>query len=220
MIFIHLKNLFACQLNYVKPIHFLSILCIGIFTSCSSLLTSLYGIHTPKAVNEKEIVKYVSKFNIPLAQSFVIDPSYKNYLSTFDTLKFKYQINNHYQPLQALYYNKEGTLVSFQINCYAGGFPNLNWNRDGAFELFPPKKQAPIDSILPLETQLKFINELPGSAKIDVLNSDFVIFVYWNKYMGRQSKRLIRYVQKNASLEKNRVMEIIYINNDNLYAGN
>lgn len=220
MNFSHLKTLFTFQLNYVKVIHFLSIVCIGIFSSCSSLLTSLYGIHTPKPVNEKEITKYASKFNIPLAQSYVIDLSYKNYLNTFDTLKYKYQINNHYQPLQALYYNKEGTLVSFQINCYAGGFPNLNWNRNGAFEIFPPKKQAPIDSILPLETQLKFINALAESAKIDVLNSDYAIFVYWNKYMERQSKRLIRYVQKNALLEKNRVIKIIYINNDNLYAGN
>jgi hypothetical protein len=36
--------------------------------------------------------------------------------------------------------------------------------------------------------------------------------------MGRQSKRLIHFVQENSKLEKEKKVKIIYANNDNIYA--
>jgi hypothetical protein len=75
-----------------------------------------------------------------------------------DTLRFKEQIKNHYQPLQALYYNANGELSRFYVNCYAGGFPQLKWNRNGILNTFPPQHQAPVDSILSLKTLSNFLH--------------------------------------------------------------
>jgi hypothetical protein len=49
---------------------------------------------------------------------------------------------NHWQFLQAVYYDAAGRQQSFHINCYAGGFPNLHWERNGIMAQFPPSQQA------------------------------------------------------------------------------
>jgi hypothetical protein len=104
------------------------------------------------------------------------------------------------------------------VNCYAGGFPNLNWNRQGIFNEFIPKQQAPIDSLLTLTTQLNFLKPLSKSYLISTESYDYVIVVYWSRFMGRQSKRFIRIIQKNIQLEKTKKVKIIYANNDNIFA--
>ena len=76
-------------------------------------------------MDEKTIVRYANHYNIPIADGYELDTSYYAFLLSHDKARYKEQINNHYQPLQALYFDKSGQLQSFQINCYAGGFPNL-----------------------------------------------------------------------------------------------
>jgi hypothetical protein len=41
---------------------------------------------------------------------------------------------------------------------------------------------------------------------------DYVILVHWSVLLGRQSKRLIRYVQRNAELGENFKIDIRYVN--------
>lgn len=197
-------------------IRLIGILTIVTFSSCSAIFTGIYGIKNYKQVDEKTIIKYSKKYNIPLADSYELDTTYVPYLKSFDTALYKEQIKNHYQPLQALYYDNKGELKSFQINCYTGGFPNLNWERDSIMTTFPPKKQAPIDSIIPLETQFKYIRQLTNSKKLSTDNFDYTIIVFWNRFMGRQSKRLIRLVQQNAKMS-NKKIKIIYVNSDNIF---
>jgi len=139
-------------------------------------------------------------------------------LSSLDSTNFKGQIKNHYQPLQVLYYNKTGELKSFQINCYAGGFPNLDWNRDSLFTTFPPREQAPIDSIISIDLQLKYIHPLSQTIDFSNENYEYIVIVYWNRLMGRQSKRLIHFVQENRKLAKDYKVKIIYVNTDNIFA--
>ena len=83
-------------------------------TSCSSFIQLLYGIKYPMTVNEKTIVRYSKKYNIPPTDCFEMDTSYMSFLFSIDSTKYKTQIKNHYQPLQALYYNKSGKLKSFK----------------------------------------------------------------------------------------------------------
>lgn len=185
-------------------------------SSCSSIITGLYGMKNYKVVDEKTIIKYSKKYNIPLADSYQLDTSYTSFLKSFDTSLYKEQIKNHYQPLQALYYDNKGELKSFQINCYTGGFPNLNWERDSIMTTFPPKIQAPIDNIVSLESQFKYLRQLSNTKKLSTDNYDYTIVVYWNRFMGRQSKRLIRLVQQNAEMT-NKKVKIIYVNSDNIF---
>src|SRR5699024_3760469 len=43
------------------------------------------------------------------------------------------------QPIQILYFDKNGKLTSFHANCYAkGGLGHLNWNTNGRFNHFIP----------------------------------------------------------------------------------
>jgi hypothetical protein len=188
-------------------------------TSCSSIFTGLYGIKKTKIVNEKTVVRYAKKFNIPFADNYELDTAYFSYLLSIDTTKYKTQIKNHYQPLQTLYYDKSGQLNSFQINCYATGFPNLKWNRNEIMTTFPPKQQAPIDSIVTLETQLNYLKPLPQTTKLSNDHYDYIVIVYWNRFMGRQSKRFIRFIQNNSNLAIGKNIKIIYANTDNIFAG-
>ena len=188
-------------------------------TSCTSIYTGLYGMKKTKMVDEKTIISYSKKYNIPTGDSYELDTTYFSYLFSLDITKNTHQTKNHYQPLQALYYDKSGHLKSFHVNCYAGGFPNLKWNRNEIMTTFPPKQQAPIDSIVSLETQLKYLKALSQNSKLSIDSYDYIVIVYWNRFMGRQSKRLIHFVQENSKLEKEIKVKIIYANTDNIFAG-
>ena len=193
------------------------ILVIGL-TSCSSVIQGLYGIKNPKGLDDQTIIRYSEKYHIPLSDNYKLDTAYLTFLSSLDSINFKEQIKNHYQPLQVLYYNKTGQLKSFQINCYAGGFPNLDWNRDSLFTTFPPREQAPIDSIISIDLQLKYIHPLSQTIDFSNENYEYIVIVYWNRLMGRQSKRLIHFVQENSKLAKDYKVKIIYVNTDNIFA--
>lgn len=192
--------------------------CVFGLTSCSGIFTGIYGMKKMEKVDEKTILHYSQKYKIPLENSYQLDTTYISYLASLDTTQYKVQVKNHYQPLQALYYNKSGQLLSFQANCYAGGFPNLKWNRNETMTIFPPKQQAPIDSIVPLEIQLKYLLPLSKTESISANDYDYIVVVYWSKFMGRQSKRLIRFTQRNSTLATDKRVKIIYANTDNIFA--
>jgi len=195
----------------------LSLITIILITSCSPIM-GIYGIRKPKVINEKTILRFTNKLHIPPEDGFELDTNYLTFLRSLDTAIYKKQIKNHLQPLQALYYQKSGQLESFQINCYAGGFPNLNWDRNNILSTFPPKLQAPLDSIVSLKKQLKFLQPTSFPKEINVPEYDYLVFVYWSKFMGRQNKRFIRFIQQNAQLSEFDKVKIIYINTDNFYA--
>jgi hypothetical protein len=134
------------------------------------------------------------------------------------TIEFKKQVKNHYQPLQALYFNNGGKLESFQINCFAGGFPNLKWDRDSILTTFPPKLQAPLDSILTDSILISFLQPLSNSLEFRIGVNDFVVYVFWSRFMGRQNKRFIHFIQDNCKLSKEKTVRVIYINTDNAFA--
>lgn len=192
----------------------------------------LYGIRNPKEISEKKIINYSKRLDIPGDDVYELDTSYFLFLSSLrsratdsfmtDSLEraeLKNQVKNHYQPLQALYFNHSGKLESFQINCYAGGFPNLNWDRDSILTTFPPKLQAPPDSILSDSMLISFLKPLSHSREIKPGVNDYVIYVFWSKFMGRQNKRFIHFIQENYKLSSEKNVRVIYINTDNAFAG-
>ena len=207
---------------------------ILLITGCSPIM-GIYGIRTPKELSEKRIYNHSNRLSIPENEVYQLDTSYYSFLLSLDTIKddtlssdellqekrnIKNQIKNHYQPLQALYFNKFGQLVSFQINCYAGGFPNLEWDRDSILTSFPPKVQAPLDSLVADSTLLRYLLPMSNSSEVTIGESDYVIFVFWCKFMGRQNKRFIRFIQENNKLSAENNVKFVYINVDNFYVLN
>ena len=193
---------------------------IGIFlmasillSSCTSFFLGLYGMKSPRQLNDKQLQKEAKRQGIPIESVFRIDTNYWAYLEKFDST-FNVQVKNHSQPLQALYFDHNGQLFRFYVNCYAGGFPNLKWNRIGGFNQFPPLPQAPIDSMFQLNDISALITPL-SKVKADPFG-DTSIVVFWNRMMGRQSKRFIRFVKENAQLSQ-RAVQIRFVNTDELF---
>lgn len=173
-----------------------------------------------KYLSQADLEKFRKEFNLPKEKTFRLDTSYISYLFSFDTTKYADQVKNHYQPLQALYYNKSGQLVSFHINCYASNVPDnedLNWNQENAFASFIPKTVAPVDSILPLSRHLSFIRTF-NHKPIDTTgfsSFDYIIIIHWSKrWRNKDSKNLIEIVSDNAGLATNKKLNIIYVNSD------
>jgi hypothetical protein len=185
---------------------------------CTKVFTSMYGMKNTRYLNEDEILNYAKKYNIPVENCYQADQSLMKYIFSLDTANYAVQIQNHFQSLKALYYNSDGILQSFHVNCYTGGFPNLNWNKHGAFDVFLLKQQAVLDSILPLSKHLSYIKPLSQTKKFNVNDYDYVVLVFWSRHMGRQSKRFIGVVNKNVNLGNNYKVKVLFINNDNIEA--
>ncbi len=192
---------------------------LAVASGCAPLLNGFYGIKKPQPIDDEQIREYAEKLKLPVKDIYQIDTSYLTFILSLDTTKFKSEQKNHFQPLQVLYYNLSGDLISFHINCYAGGFPNLKWNREGYFDTFPPKTQAPLDNILPYGKLSDYLITLSSSAKPIPTDYDYTVVVFWNRFMKRQSKRLIQTVRNNCRLAKDKKVKIVYVNDDNLFAG-
>jgi hypothetical protein len=182
------------------------------------IVKSIYGIKDPKLISDKQIVKTSKKFKVEQSANYSLDTSYFSFIMDLDTNKFKVERKNHIQPLQALYFDSEGQLVKFYINCYAGGFPNLNWNYDGNLETFLPKDQAPLDTIINFQKLAPFLKPVNRLSKVNELsNYDYYVVVFWTKCMKRHSKRLIKSIQENVSKAKSHKVKLIYVNNEHVF---
>ncbi|HMK27488.1 MAG TPA: hypothetical protein VK483_15755 [Chitinophagaceae bacterium] len=170
--------------------------------------------------SELEIIR--QEFSLPKEKTFMLDTNYIPYLFSLDTSKYADEIQNHYQPILAAYYDKAGKLISFHINCYAGlgvkDKDDLNWNQQNAFASFIPKTVAPIDSILPLPKHLQFLKTFDNKA-IDTTGFsafDYTIIIHWGKkWRPRDCQNLFAIVKQNATLANDKKINILYVNNDN-----
>jgi hypothetical protein len=184
--------------------------------SCSQKKREIY--------TARELENIRQEFGLVKEKTFMLDKTYMKYLFSLDTSKFSTQIKNHYQPIQATYYNKAGQLVSFHINCYAGlgvaDKDDLNWNQQNAFDQFVPITVAPIDSILPLSKHLQFL-ETFGNSTIDTTgfsDYDYTVIIHWGKkWRPRDCQHLFEIVENNVVKAKGEKVNILYVNNDNCW---
>ena len=197
-----------------------------ILTICSFvvLISSCRHRINWKYLSRDDLEIFRKEFNLPKEKTFRLDTNYTRYLFSFDTTKYGAEIHNHYQPLQATYYDNTRRLISFHINCYASAGvpddPDFNWNQQNAFASFVPRTVAPADSILPLDKHLTFIKTFDYKS-IDTTGFaafDYTVIVYWSKhYFGvKNSKNLIKIVSDNAALAGNKKVNVIYVNSENI----
>lgn len=180
----------------------------------------LMGLKKLKPQTEEAISQLAKRYQIPPADCYVLDSSYHRLINKVYGNR-PTAAKDHLQPLQVIYYSKENSFqypVSWHINCYAGGFPNLKWNRDGQMDQFPPRQQAPIDSLLPLKRTLEYLRPVTAVVPFNSIQYDYIVLVYWSRFMGRQSKNLIHTVQQNARLAADKRIKLLYVNNDNLFS--
>jgi hypothetical protein len=180
-----------------------------------------YGVREPTYLSSAEIQKTADGLHIPGEQSFVLDKSFFKIIKGRDTAtslagKCSPMISKYMQPLQLMYFNEKGNLISFHNNCYAGGFPKLKWNRDGQFDKFIPKTTIPVtDSVVNLQLLLPHLKPLVHSSTVP--NSDLTIILFWSEFMGKQSKILVATANKNLKLDSSGNHKIIFVNTDNCF---
>lgn len=187
-------------------------------SGCMSIAQSIIGIKDAQLLSNEEIVKSSKKFKLDQQNNYRLDTLYLSYLLHLDTSRLKEQIKNHYQPLQALYFNDNGDLMKFYINCYAGGFPQLKWNRDGMLDSFLPKDQAPTDTLINLMKLSAYLIPVSHETKaFSKDSSDYFIFIFWNKCTKRHSKRLIKSIRQNVSKAGNNKIRLSFVNYDAVF---
>ena len=191
---------------------------LPLLVGCQSMIKGMMGMNAPKSLDADEILVLEEEYSIPQSDGYEMDSSYFAVLKDFDTTRFKRDQKNLLQPLQVLYFDASGTLISYHVNCSVGGFPNLKWNRLGDFNQFPPAKSVELDTMKHVSNHLLHINPLNNAPFPDLRTYDIAVLVYWNRFMGRQSKRLVRVVQENVSLAKDKKVMVIYVNTDHFWA--
>lgn len=179
------------------------------FFSCKTL----YGIKPQTEISHEKINQFYNYLALKNYEKGILDSNhFKNIKEYFrDDSVYRYY---HLQPIQALYYNKQGKFISYHVNCNAGGFPNLNWNRNSVFNGFPAVTQTKPSNKIDLST----FKKLTGTQK-DTTNENFTVVVLWNFLLEKQSKSLIHLINKNIT-QADEPVNFILLNNDNWYMEN
>lgn len=187
-------------------------------SGCVTVMDAIYGVHVPTTLRPETIASTAEDLDIPQKDCYQLDTAFSNYL-LHSHLKISYKrISNHYRPLQALYFNPSGNLVAYFVDRYASAFPSLDWNKNNAMKGFPPRGNAPLDTVLSFRRQLSFLRLVAQDSMEPFRSfSSYVVFVYWNKFLLKESRRLIKAVRKNCASSKGAKVKIIYLNVDNLY---
>jgi hypothetical protein len=197
-----------------KLVIILSFLSVAL-VSCRTII----GIKKVKQVSEDDVIELGARLSIPIEDTYMLDTSYSTYIRK-TAGRDERKIKDHLQPLQAIYFGKENELIyplSWQINCYVPGFPNLKWNYNGNMNQFPPASQAPLDSIFSAKKYLEFLRPVTGVVPFNTIDYDYIIIVFWNRFLEKQSKGLIEAVKRNAALADSVKVRLLYVNNDNLF---
>jgi len=186
------------------------------------LLNSCSHRNKNRVYTSSELESIRQEFNLPKDKTFILSTSYLPYLFSLDSAKFGLEIKNHYQPIQAAYYDKTGRLVSFHINCYAFNENNdtttLEWNKKNAFDKFIPITSAPLDTIISLKKHLEFLKTFQNhTVDTSVLAKyDYTVIVHFsNVFRPNDSKNLIELVKSNTRLAIGKSVNIFYVNVDN-----
>ena len=181
-----------------------------------------YGFKQPHLLNQKEISSSATKLHIPEKESFGLDIKYFYALQKKDTMRLVFEkkcspmISKYMQPLEILYFDEEGKLISFHSNCYTGGFPKLKWNRYGQFNKFVPETTIPLtDTVLNRDFLFHYLQPLDKINSFE--KTKLTVVVFWCDFMFKQSKTVIKTAKDNLQFDSNKQAKIIFVNTDNCF---
>lgn len=177
--------------------------------SCSSIV----GFKELKKFEIDNTIHFLENNKFDTFPNFVVEKTFlENYrilLEMKDTSSFKY-LN---QPLQVFYFNERDSLISYFVNCNAGGLSKLNWNKDENFSTFPPRSQTFLKAKISSSDIIKF--STPIGKKINTnSHPKYHVFVFYGLMLEKQSRLLIETVRANVI---NQDAELILFNTDKFY---
>lgn len=193
----------------------LLIITLVLLTSCSLVLSKVYGVKELSKFDKQEYDNFISKLKIENTNyySLVSDSaSFRKSINLGDSILTKKDL---YQPIHILYFEKK-QIVSFQANCYAKGtLKNLNWNYDNRFSFFPPKSAVPITN----EHNITFekFKEIYPQLK-NIKEKRYSIIIFWTLMLKNISYDAIQTVFKNIKKFNKTNETIVYlINTDKFF---
>lgn len=143
-------------------------------TSCSVIMSKVYGVNNIKAFSQEDYDQSIAQMDSAMFPFKDIVANQQQYeLSRHLGIDSSW-VKDFSQPVQILYFLK-GELVSFHANCYApGGASQLNWNYEKRFETEMPISAKSLDGIhLSLVQYSKIYS--------DIEDGELVVLVFWTR---------------------------------------
>ncbi len=208
-------------MNFAKKIFMLLIATSFIFTlySCQAIIVGAYGIRDAKMMDVEAIAKLSDRIFNDSPYQYYVDSTFKNYLksvgadASLSTCSVgESLIGDIKQPLKVYFFDRDRNFKNMFTNCKAGGFPNLNWSNAVADMNASDNLDSVRGKIVYNELSSYFMNLKSDAASVAEIDGPIVI-VFWNKFMFRQSKRLVKFVAGRYG----DTATIVYVNNDNFF---
>lgn len=208
------------DIAYMRQI-VLGLLCLLCFSSCRIVLLRAIGVKNNRHLSEEKIAKLQHRYGIDSRYSYYADTIYNTYLAKTINKKDSAErgiYKTFSQPLIATYYIQKPTADMAIVNC--DGYMKmlrLTWNKHGEMDVFPPKYDTLHTNKIKLQEYLQCLKPLKGSAAINTITGyDNVIVLHWVNFFTKNTKSLIKEVERNAKLAKGKTL-IVYVNADNVY---
>jgi len=215
-----------------------------LFSGCQLSYRVLLGIDTtPEWRLNSEIIQDAKKLHIPIESIYILDTaSYRNTIlknlhsnlevlksdsTSVDSVSIKklYKVtNDDLHATQIRFFNGEEAEIFKLVNCYIDPPIPMNWNVQGCFNSFPPK--VLIESLnthyYDLNFFLSHISNLKGDSVSfsELPKSDYYVIIFWNTFMKRPSRKLIKTINKYIDSYPEYKIVPIFINNQNATISN
>lgn len=191
-------------------------------TGCSKMAVGLAGMHPyDHQVTWAKKDRLAKRMDIAPEENLVLS---RRYAARIEDRK-KYQPEKHtktfYQPLQLRWYSAGGRTQWVVPNCDIGGFPNLQWRRVGLPDTLYATLQARsyADSAWTIQDDLGYMVSRSTGFPLEMHEApEGRLLVYWTYFMGRQSLRLARHVEKWRK-RSGQLVQVHYVNADSLMMG-
>lgn len=223
--------------HYYHKVLIISILFL--FSGCQLSYRVLLGVDTtPDWKLNSETIQDAKKFHVPIESIYILDTaSYRNAIlknlqsnlevfksdsSSIDTVSIKklYKVtNDDLQATQIRFFNDGKAEIFKLVNCYIDPPIPMNWNIQGCFNSFPPK--VSIESLnthyYDLDFFLSHISNLDGDSVSfsELPKSDYYVIIFWNTFMKRPSRKLIKTINKYIDSNPEYKIFPIFVNNQN-----
>lgn len=185
------------------------------FASCKLFL----GMKDPTMVAPVKIEQYNKKYK--LDYSYEVNPTqfYNTYKPLFADSN-EQLLDNLYQPLQLIVFNKNKENICHLVNCNIGGFPKLQWNRYHSFDSLPvnPMDYRQPEYKVTMEEVFQTLSPTiaPEEMTSILTEYDYVYVVYYGTFMYGYSKPLLKLINKYKKDNKDAKIKYIYAYTDNL----
>lgn len=162
------------------------ILVVIFFSSCQPVVKLLIGIRQPKLEDKESLSHYLNKKNMAIDNILVYD----------DSSFFKHKVNDIADLPEIRVFNKQGILIYYKDTASTCTGPAEEFTKS-----ICSAKDLNSNSSWNITTELKKLVTLDNNPVVlsGDDSTDFYVFIYWARYIGRLNKIKVREWERNLS---------------------